>query len=146
VNHRQARALGDLRDAADIAGGDHVGLRTFDIRRLAVAQLRRDFRLEQVVGSRRAAAEMALRRIEHDKTRRRQQVFRLVADFLAVLERTGAVIGDALASGLRRLLQADFAHQFGHVARQRRNFRGLFRQFRVVAEHEAVILDCRAAA
>src|SRR5262249_49935271 len=49
----------DLGDAADIAGGDHIGTDLRDACDLAIAQRRRELRLQQVVGAGRAAAEMA---------------------------------------------------------------------------------------
>ena len=60
MDHRDGRALLDLGHAADIAGGDHVGTGSLDIGDLAGSELNGDLRLEQVVGSRRAAADMAL--------------------------------------------------------------------------------------
>src|ERR1700726_3799715 len=60
VYDRNCGRRGDLRDAADIAGGDHIRLDARDIRDLAIAQGLRDVGLEDVVGSRRPAAEMRL--------------------------------------------------------------------------------------
>ncbi len=114
--------------------------------RLAVAQFFRDFGLQQIVGSRRAAAEMALRRIEHDKTRLLQQLSRQARDFLAVLQRAGAVIGDARSARRDRRLKADLGDEFGDVARERGDLCRLVAQLRVVAEHEAVVLHRRPAA
>ena len=43
VHHRKISAGSRLRDAADIAGGSHdLGFDRFDVRHLAVAELRRE--------------------------------------------------------------------------------------------------------
>src|SRR5690606_7304814 len=49
---------GELRDAADVAGGDEVRLHGADILHLAVAELRRDLGLKDVVGAGRSAADV----------------------------------------------------------------------------------------
>src|SRR5688572_1438568 len=51
VDDRDGAAALQLRDAADIAGGDEVGLDAGDMRKFPVSQARREFRLEQVIGS-----------------------------------------------------------------------------------------------
>ena len=53
--------LADLRDAADVAGGDEVRPRPLDIGDLAGAQRAGDLGLQHVVGAGRAAADVALR-------------------------------------------------------------------------------------
>ena len=52
VHHRHARAAGDLGQAADVAGGDHIGLGRLEIGDLALAQAPGQLRLQEVVGAR----------------------------------------------------------------------------------------------
>jgi predicted component of type VI protein secretion system len=56
---------------------------------LVVAQLARDLRLHDVVGARRAAAQMTLRHILDREPGRLEQRLRRGRDLLAVLHRTG---------------------------------------------------------
>ena len=55
---------GELGDAADIAGCDQIRLRGCDVRQFAIPQRSSDLWLQDVVGPRRAAAEMALRHFQ----------------------------------------------------------------------------------
>lgn len=52
VDDRNGGAGGDLRDAADIAGRDHIRLEPFDVGDLAVTQPVSQRGLEDVVGAR----------------------------------------------------------------------------------------------
>ena len=85
---------GKLRDAADIASGDQVGISRAQVAELAVAQARRDLRLQHVVGAGRAAADMRLRRLDHREAGTLQQRLRFGGDLLAVLQAAGGMIGD----------------------------------------------------
>src|SRR6185437_409499 len=51
----------------------------------------------------------------------------------------------ALSGRLDGAFQSDFAHEFGYVARERRNGLGSLGEFGIVSEHEAIVLDHRAA-
>ena len=103
MNNRDRRSTGNLNHAPDIAGGDHVRLDACDIGDLPVAQSVRNVRLENVVCPRRTATQMTLRYIFHHESILGKQIFRKLRDFLAVLKRTGGVIGnDEIAAAPRR--------------------------------------------
>jgi hypothetical protein len=55
------RTGGELGDAADVAGCDQIGPGGCYVGQLAIPQSGGDLRLQDVVGARRAAAEMAFR-------------------------------------------------------------------------------------
>lgn len=97
VNDGNLGRLADLDDAADIAGGYEVGCNLLDIADLAVAQLTGDFRLENVIGAGRTAAEMTFRDIGDVEAGILQEGFRFGFDLLAVLHGTGRVISNAQA-------------------------------------------------
>ena len=65
VDNRDHRPCRDLPDASDIAGGDHVGLYLLDIPDFARAQHLRNVGMQNVVGSGRTTAQMALRHLSH---------------------------------------------------------------------------------
>ena len=99
VDHRDHGARSDLRHAADIAGGDHVGLELFDIADFALAQPPRKLRLENIVGAGRTTAQMSFRYIFHDEPHLAKQFFRSGYNFLTVLKRAGRVVGDDEPAG-----------------------------------------------
>ena len=68
-------AAGKLGDAADIAGGDQVGLGGAQVAQLALAQPRGDLRLQHVVGAGRTAADMRLPRFDHGEAGLRSSAF-----------------------------------------------------------------------
>ena len=142
----QRGAAADLGHAADIAGRDQGCTRGLDIGHLAVAQAAGDFRLHDVVGSGRTAAQVPLPRFANLEAGPRQQLFRLAHDLLAVLHRAGRMIGDREARTALRLRQVERGQIFGHVPRQRRDARGLVGIGRVEPQHVAVILDRGATA
>ena len=88
---------------------------------------------------------MAFGHVDDLEAGRREQPFRLRANLLAVLQRAGAVVGDALPGGDHRRAQPELAHQLGDVARERRDGACRSGELRVLAEHEAVILHRGAA-
>ncbi len=85
----------ELGDAADIARRDHVRPGAGDVAELALPQPRRDRRLQQVVGARRAAAEMRLGRLRDLEPGPAQQRLRRLQHPLPVLQAAGRVIGHA---------------------------------------------------
>jgi hypothetical protein len=95
VQNGRGAGGGELSDAADIAGGDYIGLSLGDIGELAFAQLAGDFRLQQVVSPGRAAAQVPLRHVEHLEPGRSQQCIWCSMNALAMLHRAGGMIGDA---------------------------------------------------
>src|SRR6185312_5604863 len=110
-----ARAGGDLGDAADIAGGDHVGFHALDVGELARLQARGQSRLENVVGAGGAATEVALRNVLHRKARFGQHVFRLADDVLPVLQRAGGVAGDRKTARAVDGRDLEAGEKFAHV-------------------------------
>ncbi len=114
---------------------------------LAVAQAAGDLRLQDVVGAGRAAADVALGHVAHGEAGVGEQRLRLLADLLAVLHRAGGVVGD------RQAVPAPLASSrssvgeiLGDVLGERRDAVGLARRRPRRPEHEAVVLDRRAAA
>ena len=111
--------------------------------RSAVGQLR----LQHVVGAGRAAAEMRLGDVDRLEPGRGEQRLRLAVQLLAVLQRAGRVIGDPHSPAFARRPQAELgAATSRHVAGELADPRRLVGIGRVLAQHEAVILDRRAAA
>ena len=93
---------------------------------------------------------MALGYIFHHESVLGKQFFRSLRDFLSVLQRTSRMIGDdeiakLLLKLLMRRLQFDAADIFRNVLGEPRNLRGRAGKIAVLAQHEAVILDHRAA-
>jgi len=72
MHDRQRRIARELGDAADIAGGDEVGPGQRDIGELALTQRRGQFRLQQIVGPGRPAAQMRFRHLGHFEARGRE--------------------------------------------------------------------------
>ena len=70
MHDRHVYPGGDLSNASDVAGCNDIGSRTFDIAHLAVAELPRNHRLQQVVGPGGAAADMGFRYIHNQKAGR----------------------------------------------------------------------------
>ena len=79
-----------------LAGGDHRRSGRLDVGDLAVAKLRRELRLEHVVGAGGAAADVPLRNFLNLETGAAQQGAGRVLDALAVLHGAGGVVGDGL--------------------------------------------------
>ena len=74
-----------LGDAADVAGCDQIGLYGSYIGQLAITQRGSNLRLQDVVGPRRAAAEMPLRHIYRLEPCGGEQFFRPGVQTLSVL-------------------------------------------------------------
>ncbi len=71
-----------------------AGAGTLDVRKLAIAQLRGDLRLQDVVAAGGAAAQMPLGDLAQLESRLAQQAPRQRIELLAVLHGAGGVIGD----------------------------------------------------
>ena len=120
------------------------GARRLDVGDLAVAQLRGDLRLEDVVGAGRAAAEMAFRHVHDGEAGAAQQLLRLGLDLLAMLHGAGGMIGELQAAlGLRQVLREQ---EFGDVLRLGADRLGLLRIGGIEPQHVAIVLDGGAAA
>ena len=109
---------------------------------------RGDLRLQDVVGAGRAAAQMRLSGTSRTvKPQLRQQVLGLPRDFLAVLERAGGVVGDRRARARRAGAPRSSARRYSVMSSASAETRAAFAGIgRIVAQHEAVVLDGRAAA
>ncbi len=146
MHHGNVELAGKLRDAADVAGGDDVRLHAPDVLRLAIAQCAGELRLEDVVGSGRAAANVRFRNVDHRVARLDEQLARLVLDALAVLQRARRMIGDAQrrpALGGPELVLAD---EFGDVVRQVRDAGGPRGIVGLALQKVAIVLHHRSAA
>ena len=94
-----ARPVKDLQKAAGIAGGDDRSAGGFDVAELAIEEIARHFRLDQIVDAGATAAPCAFRQFDKFEIGDGpEHGARLGGDFLAVAEVTRLVVGD----GLRR--------------------------------------------
>src|ERR1700690_2969204 len=84
----------DLRDAADIACCNHVWSQSLDSTDFTLAQPSCDVGLQNVVGPRRAAAQVTVRNLLHHDAELGQKLLRLTGDALAVLQRAGGGVGN----------------------------------------------------
>src|SRR5438552_18612877 len=90
---------------------------------------------------------MALGYIFHHESALGKQFFQGVRDFLYMLERTSRMICDDDIVMLPLLtLEIDAAEILGDILGQRRNLRCGASEIAVLAQHETVVLDHRAAA
>lgn len=87
---------------------------------------------------------MTFRRLEYDKADFLEKLFGLNSHLLPMLQRTRAVICDALSGRSELRLKADFAHELRNVAGQRRYHLSFFRELRIITEHEAIVLYSRS--
>src|SRR4029077_13619292 len=94
VDGREVGARGDLCDAAKIACCNHIRSQSLDSPDFALAQPPCDVRLHNIVGPRRAAAEMTLRYVLDREAQPGEQILRLPRNSLSMLQRAGGVIGD----------------------------------------------------
>ena len=146
MHDRQPRVARELGDAADVAGGDEIGTGQRDVGQLALAQRRRQLRLQEVIGPGRAAAQVAFRHLDHQKPGGGEQGAGFALDPLAVLQRAGGMIGDPQGRhGAIWGSKAEFGDGFADVAGDRGDPRRLFGIGRIVAQEEPVILDHRPA-
>src|SRR5262249_19128316 len=84
----------ELNHAAEIAGRDHIRVDLGDIGELALAQLVRELGLEQIVGTGRAAAEMAFGNLGDREAGLAEKLRGKRVDALAMLQGAGRVVGD----------------------------------------------------
>ena len=146
VEQRQGGETGELREAAEIAGGHRGCPAALDMGGLAAAQGLGHAGLKHVVGARRPAAEMALRDVPHLEAGAAKEGARLLADILRVLQRARIVIGhDERYRGLRQA-QLLRRQQFGDVAGDGRERRGFAAPRRIAFENARVVLDHGPAA
>ncbi len=97
---RAAERRGDLHEAAGVGARVRIWLGGEDVRRLALAELARRFRLREVVDPRRAAADRLLRGFQAlEAGDRVEQIARLDADALRVGQMARVLERDAQSSG-----------------------------------------------
>ena len=137
---------GELGDAADIAGRDEVGARSVRYWRACGRAAVRRSPAAAGCRCRPSRSTDAPRGCRPARTRRlASSAFGSAMHLLAVLQRAGGVIGDP-PRPVRRARSPSSADQLGDIAGKRRDPRRLLGIGRVVAQHEPVILDRRAAA
>jgi hypothetical protein len=120
VDQRHIAAGHQLGDAADVPGGDNIRAGFCDVGELAVAQPAGDFRLQQIVGAGRTAADMPFRDLYGLEPGRGQQCLRYTMQLLPMLHRARRMIGDAQSlRGIfgRRRAQSELTYDFRHIAR-----------------------------
>ena len=139
MHHRHPGTGPDLHHAADVPSGNHIGVLGLQRLNLARLQLRTDFGLQQVVGARRAAAQMAVSRLHHVKPHPLQQILRRGFHLLAMLQTAGRVIGHPQPLG-RAYGQADLDQKLADIHGKGRYRRGL-----LTAQHMAIIFHRGAA-
>ncbi|OBQ27934.1 MAG: hypothetical protein AN485_24245, partial [Anabaena sp. MDT14b] len=103
-----------------------------------------DLWLEDVVDAGRAAADMALWHFAHPEACGGEQLFRPVLELLAMLHRAGGMVGHAQVEVANRSHFKGF-HELADVHGEGRDAGRLPGIGRVILQHEAVILDRRAA-
>ena len=102
----------DLQRAAGVRGGSSSGRRAQARGHLALADLVRALRLDEVVDAGAAAALLAIRNVHHlQPGDAPQESARLAADALAVREVTGVVVGDARRDRMTRRPRRAERHQ-----------------------------------
>ncbi len=114
--HRSAcglEARSDLEETSGIARDDHVCVGLENILHFPIAQLCRRLRLEQIVDTRRSAANIRFRDFAHGHTGDRlQQTSRLRADTLRMLQMAGVVIGGLELDGTSRRARLEVCEHF----------------------------------
>src|SRR5260370_42624348 len=93
MDDRGGSSRPDLRDAADVACGDHARLDAGNVGDLAVAERLCDLGLQDVVGPRGAAAEVRLGNRAYFEAGAAKERLRRIDDLQGVLERAGRVVG-----------------------------------------------------
>src|SRR5438105_3680534 len=139
----------ELGDAADIAGCDQIGVGGRYVGQLAIPQRGSELRLQDVVGPRRAAAEMPFRHVQRLEPGRRKEPLWPRVYPLSVLHRAGGMVGDTpvlRSDDAWICAETESLDDLGDVARERSDTRRLLRVNMVLAQHKAVILHHGAAA
>ena len=143
--HGRISPLAYLYCAPDIAGCDHIDLQSRDIRGLAIAERTSDVWLKDVIGARRAAAQMGFGRCSDHVTGLGEQSFGRLCNLLPVLKGAGGVIAnDQIPAVPHRQTRLD--EELTDIPCKRRHAGGFLSIGRIAAEHEAVIFDRRPAA
>src|ERR1017187_6032008 len=142
-----AQAIHQLQQAARISRKHGLRASRKKIFHLAIAELVRCLRLQQVINASRTAAQRALGNLSHFQPRNSaEQLPRLRLDALRVQQMAGIVISDAHLEWLSRRLRLQFAKNLGDVLASCRESSGARSPGRVVAQKIAVFLHGRSAA
>jgi hypothetical protein len=94
VDDRNWGTGGELGDATDVAGCDQIRVGGCDVGQLAIPQRLSDLRLQDVVGPRRAAAEMPFRYVKRLEPCHGKEPLWPSIYPLSVLHRAGGMVGD----------------------------------------------------
>ncbi len=115
VQDRDPAPARDLGHATDVAGGNGVGRRAFDVRHLAVAQPAGVLRLQQVVGPGRASAKVAFGDLADLEAGRGQELLGRRGHLLTMLERAGRMVGHRQPRGGPRCRQPELDHELRNI-------------------------------
>ena len=132
-------------EAANTPGCDTVGLHAAYSLQLAFLKLLGEFGLQNVVGSRRAAANVPIRDFKKGEARIVQELARLVYDPLAMLQGARRMIRDANVAPSNGRVESLLSREFADVLCQRRDILRLLGVGRVSCEKMSVVLHGRAA-
>ena len=106
----------DLHHATRIAGCDHVGAGTEDVRDLAISERAGRVRLQQVVDAGRSAADVRLGDLAELELRNRlQHASRLLPDALRMLQMAGVVVRDRDRQRMALGPRLEIREQYRHV-------------------------------
>jgi hypothetical protein len=136
----------ELENAAGIAGGDYIGVKSGDEVCFAIAEFAGGVGLDEIIDARGAAADRRFGNFkEFEAGDLGEQLARLRADALGVLEMAGIVEGDTSAQGFTFGARWKFGKDFGDVAAFGGETAGAVGVGGIVAEKMTVFLDVGAA-
>jgi len=137
----------ELQDTAGVAGDHHVGREIGDEHGFTFAKLGGGLRLNEIVDARRATADGSFGNFEKlDARDLGEELARLPANALRVLQVAGVVKGDASGKGMARGAGGQYGKKFADVAAFCGETFGAIGVIGIVAKKMAVVLHVRAAA
>ncbi len=135
-----------LQETAGIGGDDGCRVRGFCVFHFSLQQIERGFRLRHVVDARGTAADIRVGQFhKFDAGDGAEQLARGFANFLAVEQVAGVLIGDAQSGFLHRCDKAESGEEFGDVAHFIAEGEG-GGIFRLVGREEVIVFLERGAA
>ena len=124
-----------LKDTARIAGGHEVGVESADVICFASAEFKGGIRFDKIVDAGGAAADRGLGNFKEFEARDvGEELARLGAHALSVLQMAGVVEGHAGVQGLASSAGPELRKDFGDVPALQRETAGAFRVGRIVAK------------